>query len=213
MESTENEALQSRRELKSRNTTWARTMALVLAKSNISPNQISVLSIVFAVLALVAFVLARDNRWYLILAVAGIQLRLICNLMDGLVAIEFNKKSKVGDLYNEVPDRVGDAAIIIGAGLYCQNHDFAMQIAWANVFLATMTAYIRVLGASLGQGHKFLGPMAKQHRMALLTVAAVLEAIFQSDLIYIALIIMLIGSAITVWRRLSGIAQTLEEKS
>ena len=213
MESVENKALQSRRELKSRNTTWARTIALALAKSNISPNQISVLSIVFAALALVAFVLARDNHWYLLLAVAGIQLRLLCNLMDGLVAIEFNKKSKVGDLYNEVPDRIGDAVIIIGAGLYCQNHDFAMQIAWANVFLATMTAYIRVLGASLGQGHKFLGPMAKQHRMALITVATVSETFIQADLIYIALIVMLIGIVITIWRRLSGIAQALEEKT
>ncbi|MFM6930017.1 MAG: CDP-alcohol phosphatidyltransferase family protein [Bdellovibrio sp.] len=213
MTSADKKAPESRRELKSRNTTWARTIAMALAKSNISPNQISVLSIVFAALALAAFVLARDNHWYLILAVAGIQLRLLCNLMDGLVAIEFNKKSKVGDLYNEVPDRIGDAIIIIGAGLYCQNHDFAMQIAWANVFLATMTAYIRVLGASLGQGHKFLGPMAKQHRMALITAATLLEAFLQSDLIYVALIVMLIGTSITIWRRLSGIARALEEKT
>lgn len=212
MGSVDNKARESRREIKSRNTAWARGLAKALAQSNVSPNQISLLSIVFAAVALVAFVLARDNRLYLLLAIAGIQLRLICNLMDGLVAVEFNKKSKIGDLYNEVPDRIADAAIIIGAGLYCQNHDFAMQIAWANVFLATMTAYVRVLGASLDFGHKFLGPMAKQHRMALLTIATAIEIFLQADVIYIALLIMLVGGVITVWRRLAGVAKALEEK-
>ena len=213
MGSVDNKSLESRREIKSRNTAWARGLAKALAQANVSPNQISVLSVVFAAVALLAFILARDNHWYLLLAVAGIQLRLVCNLMDGLVAVEFNKKSKIGDLYNEVPDRIADAIIIIGAGLYCQNHDFAMQIAWANVFLATMTAYVRVLGASLSLGHKFLGPMAKQHRMALITSAALIETFVQADVIYIALLIMLVGGVITVWRRLSGIATSLEEKT
>lgn len=212
MGAIDNKSLESRREIKSRNTAWAHGLAKMLAQANVSPNQISVLSIVFAAVALVAFVLARDNRLYLLLAIAGIQLRLICNLMDGLVAVEFSKKSKVGDLYNEVPDRIADAVIIIGAGLYCQNHDFAMQIAWANVFLATMTAYVRVLGASLSFGHKFLGPMAKQHRMALLTIATAVEIFVQADVIYIALLIMLVGGVITVWRRLAGVAKALEEK-
>ena len=39
---------------------------------------------------------------------------------------------------------------------------------------AITTAYIRVLGKSIGTD-TFLGPMAKPHRMALITVSALLE--------------------------------------
>ena len=35
-----------------------------------------------------------------------------------------------------------------------------------------MTAYIRVLGGTLTGSQSFIGPMAKQHRMAVLTVAS-----------------------------------------
>lgn len=209
-----NQSLESRRVLKSRDSSWAQSLAKKLAQSNISPNQISVFSVVFAGIALAAFYTAylTTNRWFLILAILGIQLRLICNLMDGMVAIEFNKKSKVGDLYNEIPDRFGDALIILGAGLYLQNQDFAMTLVWINIFGATMTAYIRVLGASLGKGHKFLGPMAKQHRMALITVATFIEMLAPGFALYFAMWIMAIGLAITIWRRISGIAAALEAK-
>jgi phosphatidylglycerophosphate synthase len=208
----ENKELSSRRVLKSRDTNWARTIAKALASSNISPNQISVLSVLFAMIATMFFYAAYLNhsRILLILAIAGIQLRLICNLMDGLVAIEFNKKSKTGDLYNEIPDRLGDAAIILGAGLYVQQLPYGMHLAWACVALSILTAYIRTLGASLGHGHKFLGPMAKQHRMALLTVAILIEAIVGFDAIYYSLWIMLVGLVLTNIRRTIGIAKALE---
>jgi hypothetical protein len=43
--------------------------------------------------------------------------------------------------------------------------------------LAALTAYVRVTGASLGMGQDFRGPMAKQHRMAVLTAACLLAAV------------------------------------
>ena len=48
---------------------------------------------------------------------AGAQLRLTANMLDGMVALASGRASKVGELYNEVPDRVSDAAVFIGAGL------------------------------------------------------------------------------------------------
>jgi hypothetical protein len=40
--------------------------------------------------------------------------------------------------------------------------------------LAVVTAYIRVFGGALGFALDFRGPMAKQHRMAVLTVGCLL---------------------------------------
>ena len=44
------------------------------------------------------------------------QSRLLCNLFDGMVAIEGGKKSANGDLYNDMPDRFADALFIIPVG-------------------------------------------------------------------------------------------------
>ena len=148
----------------------------------------------------------------MILAIVGIEGRLIMNLFDGMVAVEHNKKSVVGGLYNEVPDRVADSFIIIGAGLLVKDFPYGMDLAYIASILAVVTAYIRTLGASLNCGQHFLGPMAKQHRMALLAGSCVI-AIWYTPVFYYALIVMNIGLLITCYRRLSKVATLLKQGS
>lgn len=205
----------ARRPLKSRETSWAKHLSKIIAEAGISPNMISFMSMVFALFSLLAALHALNGggRISILLAAVFIQMRLVCNLMDGMVAVEFGKKSKTGDLWNDVPDRFADVLIILGAGYLSYSHNFAVELAWANGALAVMTAYLRVLGASLKSPHYYIGPMAKPHRMALLTVAFIAESIYPTGLItYVALWIMLIGQVFTCYRRLSKISQDLESK-
>lgn len=211
-----NQTSDGRRPIASRESGWAKASARWLAKRNVSPNFISVLSIVFSIVAFVAFYFdaaATGNHTVLmILAIVGIEGRLIMNLFDGMVAVEHNKKSSVGGLYNEVPDRVGDAFIILGAGLLAKEQPYGMDLAYIATILAVVTAYIRTLGASLNCGHHFLGPMAKQHRMALLAISCII-GIWYSPVFYYALIVMNIGLLVTCYRRLSKVATLLKQKS
>jgi phosphatidylglycerophosphate synthase len=78
-------------------------------------------------------------------------------MLDGMVAVEGGKKSLVGTLYNEIPDRVADSLFIVAAG-YCADWP---SLGWCGALLAALTAYIRVLGGSLGLAQDFRGPMAK----------------------------------------------------
>src|SRR5439155_1006073 len=104
-------------------------------------------------------------------AAAGIQLRLLCNLLDGLVAVEHAKATRSGEIYNDLPDRLSDMLILIMAGYSAAalGIRFAHELGWIAASLAVLTAYARVLGRSIGSGIYFIGPMAKQHRMALMT--------------------------------------------
>ena len=201
--------MDNRREVTSRDTKFANRAALWLANMNISPNTISVLSIVFSVLTLISFYLDRVNYLNhliaMVLAVVGVQGRLIMNLLDGMVAIEYNKKSLVGGLYNEVPDRISDTLIIFGTGLLVAKYKFGMDLAYFAIILSAFTAYIRTLGASLNSPHFFSGPMAKQHRMALITISCVI-GIWYLPIFYFALIIMNVGLLITCARRLYKIS-------
>jgi len=40
----------------------------------------------------------------------------LCNLLDGMVAIEHGKQSQLGVLYNELPDRVSDSVLFVALG-------------------------------------------------------------------------------------------------
>ncbi|MEO8473154.1 MAG: CDP-alcohol phosphatidyltransferase family protein [Chryseolinea sp.] len=206
----------SRRPIASRDSAWAKRLAAYLAQKNVSPNFVSILSIAFAALAFAAFyldpVLPQYHIVWMILAIAGIQLRLVMNLLDGMVAVEHNKKSAVGGLFNEVPDRIADTLIICGVYYEIRLLDYAIPLVYWAVILSITTAYIRTLGASLQCGHHFLGPMAKQHRMALLIVACVI-GIFYPPVFYYAMIIMNIGLVLTCYRRLVTVAAVLKAPS
>ena len=148
-----------------------------------------------------------------------IQLRLVCNLLDGMVAIEGGMKTKSGELYNDVPDRISDPLILVGAGYGVLWGVWGPTLGWLAAALAIMTAYVRVLGVSVGTQAYFLGPMAKQHRMAALTIACVAGArrgrrppAVLGSAVGIALVAIVLGSALTVARRLRRIAADLERR-
>jgi phosphatidylglycerophosphate synthase len=145
-----------------------------------------------------------------------IQCRLLCNLFDGMVAIEGGKRTKTGDIYNELPDRISDSIILIAAGYGFQSEPL---LGWAGALLAMLTAYVRALGASVGGGQQFCGPMSKSHRMAVLTIASIVAALciwfareFSFPWLKLALAVICAGSAITVWRRVARVAKELEAK-
>ena len=139
-------------------------------------------------------------------------MRLLCNLFDGMVAVEHNKVSSVGEIYNDVPDRVADLLIIVGVGYAVRDFPYAIEAAWLGACLAIFTAYIRVLGKSLGTDSCFVGPMAKPHRMALLTICSFLEmGNYEYSPLYIALIVLNFGTVITIFRRLIVISKEKKE--
>ena len=214
-----NPGVQNRRELKTRARAWPRALARALGAIGITPNMVSVMSVVFAVLAWWAYqrIATDSGRIYYIIAAAGIQLRLLCNLLDGLLAIEGGLKTKTGELYNEVPDRIADVLILIGAGYAAREVPYATMLGWSCAVVAVLTAYVRLLGGSLGFTQDFVGPMAKQHRMFVLTLATLIAALEitlsgQSLAIAIALALIFVGSVFTFIRRLSRIARQLRAR-
>lgn len=208
----------NRRPLAVRNIAITKYIAVWLSRKSITPNQISLMSMAFAALGLAfatSYYFWPTPIWLGLFAVA-IQLRLFCNLLDGMVAIEGGKKTPAGELFNDVPDRISDPLLIVAAGLVTYS-TFGLLMAWGAALLAVLTAYIRVLGVSMDCPADFRGPMAKQHRMALLTITLLimffaqlfeLSSSFSCYLMDIALVIIIFGSACTCWRRLLFIFKT-----
>lgn len=215
-------AVTPRRELASRRAPWAGRLASLLARAGVRPNAVSLLSVVCACAGCAAFVAtpavgASTRAALFVLAAASIQLRLLCNLLDGMLAIEQGLQTSTGALYNEIPDRLADVLLLAGAGYAIRDLTGGLLLGSAAALLALFTAYVRVLGGSLGVTQQFLGPMAKQHRMFALTVGAIASSIeaargIRPDAMVAALGVIVVGAVVTARRRIGAIARELEER-
>src|SRR5437899_8543279 len=107
-----------RRPVVARNGAWAQATTTWLAARNVSPNTISIAGMCACIVAGIALGVTSiaDYRILWLIAALGAQLRLTANMLDGMVALASGRTSRVGELYNEVPDRISDAAVFIGAG-------------------------------------------------------------------------------------------------
>lgn len=220
--STSPAATPPRRPLKTRQRAWAQGLARILTRAGVAPNTISVVSLFFSVAAGVClWSTARSegiSRQLLFLgAAASIQLRLLCNMLDGLVAIEGGRRTPYGEIFNDLPDRIADVVILVGAGYAISIFGWGRELGWLAGVLAAMTAYIRLLGGSLGLTQSFIGPMAKQHRMALLTFACVVSVFenflgLQGQVIALALVLMVLGMIVTCIRRTARIVVELKRR-
>ena len=211
----------ARRPLKSRQTNWAKILSKKIAATGLKPNHISILSIVFVAIGGALLLLTNiSSVWvsamFFVLSAMCVQLRLLCNLLDGMMAVEHGLKTSSGEIFNDMPDRFADLFIIIPIGYTITSIPYSTELTWLAGTLSILTAYVRVLGNSAGTTHYFLGPMAKQHRMALVTIALFVSALtirinWHEYIMYTTLLVISIGCIITIARRTYRIIFDIEK--
>lgn len=199
---------------------WAGSASRALLKLGAKPDGISTLGIFFAAAGGAAIIHASHSQhaWiFWLIAAAGIQLRLLCNMLDGMLAVEGGMKSPLGELFNELPDRLEDALILVPLG-YAGGSAWSIALGWAAACGAIATAYIRAMGAGITGHHDFCGPMAKPHRMAAATLLCfIMLCLDLADavlpILKWGLAVISFGIVITCYRRISHLAQTLKKPS
>src|ERR1051326_724014 len=210
-----------RRPIATRNRKWVQSATAWLASRNVSPNAISIAGMCACIAAGLALSLTSvaSHRVFWTIAAIGAQLRLTANMLDGMVALASGRSSKIGELYNEVPDRISDAAVFIGGGFAWGGNTALGYIA---TILAVFTAYVRAAGKIAGAPNEFCGPMAKQHRMLVVTLVSLYSAVTprswqmisfggsQIGLMAFGLAVIIVGCVITVIRRVSRIGHALK---
>src|SRR5438309_3844979 len=213
MQEASSEAI-DRRPIATRNRKWAQAATVCLASRNVSPNAISIAGMCACIVAGIALgaTSIADYRVLWLIAALGAQLRLTANMLDGMVALASGRASKTGELYNEVPDRISDAAVFIGAGFAWGGN---VTLGYIATILAIFTAYVRAAGKIAGAPNEFCGPMAKQHRMLVITLICLYSAIVprtwqifhfgkpEAAAMTLGLVVIIAGCLITIVRRLN----------
>ena len=210
----------ARRPVPARETRWAAAFAALLARAGVQPNLVSILSMAFAALAGASLVIsaASSTGWQIVLLITTgvcIQLRLLCNMLDGMLAVEEGFQTRSGLIFNELPDRISDVVILACAGYAVRDWSLGPDLGWLAALLAVMTAYTRLLGGVAGVSQDFGGPMAKQQRMNVLTAACLVAAAvtarhWSDEVIVTSLVLIVAGTTATIARRALRVVTELE---
>lgn len=213
------EIASDRRPLKTRSAVWAGVVSRLFLRLGFKPDGVSLFGIPCATLAGAAILYAphSPHSWiFWLLAATGVQCRLLCNMLDGMLAVEGGLKSPLGELFNELPDRLEDALILVPLG-YAGGTDLSIALGWGAACGAIATAYLRAMGAGITGHHDFRGPMAKPHRMAAVTLLCLVMVGLDPThtffpILQYGLAVIVLGIAITCFRRIRLLARTLTEK-
>ena len=87
------------------------------------------------------------------------------NAIDGMLAREFDQKSRLGAYLNEIGDVVSDAALYAPFAFV---HPFGALATGIVVVLAILTEFAGVLGPAVGASRRYDGPLGKSDRALLL---------------------------------------------
>lgn len=186
----------------------------------VSPNQVSLSGIGISAVGAASIVSSRwtsDSGAAALFLVAAVMLALrgVCNLLDGLIAIEGARATPAGPIFNDAPDRISDLLFYVAAGYAVVGPSWSWSLGWAAGSVALLTAYVRLLGGALGTKQHFEGPMGKPHRMGVLAaalIAASIErvAIGSAASLQYGLVVIIVGGIVTIARRLKRIVAELQ---
>ena len=124
-------------------------------------NHITLLAAALSVLLGTALCVFPHIAWLWLLLPLWLFLRMALNAIDGILAREFNQKSRLGGLLNECGDIVADAALFLPFAFVPGVWGWAVALF---IWLALATEFCGVLALLIGAQRRYDGPMGKSDR-------------------------------------------------
>jgi CDP-diacylglycerol--glycerol-3-phosphate 3-phosphatidyltransferase len=177
-----------------------------LHKRNITANQITIIAVLLSILMGAGFFFYQEFRILLLLIPIGYLLRMILNALDGMMATEYNMKSKLGEILNELGDVISDLAIIIPMTLIPKMNPYII-IGFA--FLSVLNEFSGVLAKSVSGIRHYEGPMGKSDRALLIGLYCIVY-FFWTDIENYSNWIFSIGSVLIVISTLTRLKNALK---
>ena len=182
-------------------------LLLLLKRMGVSPNHITVFTIVFSIIiGYILFLGIQDRFWFLIVAL-GLLLRMMLNALDGMMAKQFNLQSKLGEILNEIGDVISDIAIYFPF-IYFDSIKSEYVIIF--IFLSIINEFCGVLAKLISGTRRYDGPMGKSDRAFLVGVICIIIYFTDSILIYldyvfiISIFLMLMSSYLRLTKSLKN---------
>jgi len=188
-----------------------RPLVIKLEQRGVTANQVTLTACTISVILGLILTALSGYHWLFILIPIWLFVRMALNAIDGMLAREFNQKSRLGGYLNEITDVVSDAALYLPFAFV---HPFdALQIGLI-IWLSALTEFCGVLGQVQGKTRRYDGPLGKSDRAFLFGVLGLVYVFvpvlpdFLYWLIWIAIILLIVTC---VKRVKSGLAEVGNE--
>jgi len=182
-------------------------LLLLLKRMGVSPNHITVFTIIFSIIiGYILFLGIEDRFWFLIVAL-GLLLRMMLNALDGMMAKQFNLQSKLGEILNEIGDVISDISIYFPF-IYFESIKSEYVIIF--IFLSIINEFCGVLAKLISGTRRYDGPMGKSDRAFLVGLVCIIMYFTDSILIYldyvfmISILLMLMSSYLRLTKSLKN---------
>lgn len=138
-----------------------RPIVIKLEQRGVTANQVTLTACAISVILGLILTALSGYHWLFILIPIWLFVRMALNAIDGMLAREFNQKSRLGGYLNEITDVVSDAALYLPFAFV---HPFdALQIGLI-IWLSALTEFCGVLGQVQGKTRRYDGPLGKSDR-------------------------------------------------
>ncbi|RMW84684.1 CDP-alcohol phosphatidyltransferase family protein [Aggregatibacter aphrophilus] len=188
-----------------------RPLVIKLEQRGVTANQVTLAACAISVILGVMLTALSDYNWLFILIPIWLFMRMALNAIDGMLAREFNQKSRLGGYLNEITDVVSDAALYLSFA-FVYPFD-ALQIGLI-IWLSALTEFCGVLGQVQGKTRRYDGPLGKSDRAFLFGVLGlvyVFVPMLPDFLYWVSWAIVILLIATCVKRVKSGLAEVGNE--
>jgi CDP-diacylglycerol---glycerol-3-phosphate 3-phosphatidyltransferase len=172
----------------------------LLYRLGVTANQVTVAAVALSLLTGAVLCFKAGSPRVLLLLPATLFLRAALNAIDGMLAKEFELKTRLGALLNELGDVFSDAALYLPLAL---GWHFSPVLIVLVVVLAIISEMSGVLGLMVGAGRRYDGPLGKSDRAFVLglTGLAIGVGIPMGSWQNVLLAAMLLVLAYTIYNR------------
>ena len=144
-----------------------RPLVIKLEQRGVTANQVTLTACAISVILGLILTALSEYHWLFVLIPIWLFVRMALNAIDGMLAREFNQKSRLGGYLNEITDVVSDAALYLPFA-FISPFD-ALQIGLI-IWLSALTEFCGVLGQVQGKTRRYDGPLGKSDRAFLFGV-------------------------------------------
>lgn len=188
-----------------------RPLVIRLEQRGVTANQVTLTACAISVILGLILTALSGYHWLFILIPIWLFVRMALNAIDGMLAREFNQKSRLGGYLNEITDVVSDAALYLPFAFV---HPFdSLQIGLI-IWLSALTEFCGVLGQVQGKTRRYDGPLGKSDRAFLFGVLGLVYVFVPTlpDFLYWLLWVAIILLIVTCVKRVkSGLAEVGNE--
>lgn len=138
-----------------------RPTVVKLERKGVTANQVTLAACGISVILGLFLTVLSTVHWLFILIPIWLFVRMALNAIDGMLAREFQQKSRLGGYLNEITDVVSDAALYLPFAFIAP---FDPLVIGLIIWLAALTEFCGVLGQVQGQTRRYDGPFGKSDR-------------------------------------------------